>query len=307
MQSEPKKSLIDSLSDSQFIRYSRQIMLPEVDEAGQIKLLNAKVLVIGMGGLGQQLVQMLAAAGVGTVLFIDFDKVELSNLPRQLLYDAADIGQYKANAALSKLKPAYPDVNFIAINGYFTGNEMNERDKSHVDNQDVIQYSFDSQKLKSLLGAMPDIVFDCSDNLVTRHQVNQLCVKHSLVLVSAAVANFNGQLFSYDPKSRASACYHCLYPKDTQIEQSCSQSGVLGPAVAAVTSMQAMMGLNILLSNRPQGGVLHKFDGKSLTWERYGLSQDPSCPVCNSHISDSVDISNNVLRCQTLYGSRLSD
>lgn len=273
------------LTDRQFIRYSRQIMLSEVDEAGQINLLNAKVFVVGMGGLGQQLVQLLAAAGVGTVLFMDFDKVELSNLPRQLLYDAHDIGKYKVNAALSKLETAYPDSHFIAVNDHFDERYFNTGHGAH--------------KLEVLLGAMPDLVFDCTDNFITRHKVNALCVQHSLVLISAAVANFNGQLFSYTPKSNISknsaadtensapACYHCLYPKDTKIEQSCSQSGVLGPAVAAVASMQAMMGLNVLLSNSPQGGVLHKFNAKKLSWIRYGLSQDPSCPVCASRIDDS--------------------
>jgi sulfur carrier protein ThiS adenylyltransferase len=292
-----KQSLITHLSDSQFIRYSRQIMLPEVGDTGQINLLNAKVLVVGMGGLGQQVVQMLAAAGVGTVQFIDFDKVELSNLPRQLLYDAADIGQYKTDAALSKLKAAYPDVNFIAINGYFAGNERAKRDKSLP--------NLDSEQLKRQLAEMPDIVFDCTDNLATRHQINALCVRHSWVLVSATIANFNGQLFSYVPNTRTSACYHCLYPTDTQIEQSCSQSGVLGPAVATVASMQVMMGLNILLSNGSQGGVLHKFDGKRLTWERYGLSQDPSCTVCSTIASNNLDASKSALLFQSRDGQAL--
>jgi sulfur carrier protein ThiS adenylyltransferase len=267
------KTATRELTDRQFIRYSRQIMLPEVDEAGQINLLNAKVFVVGMGGLGQQLVQLLAAAGVGTVLFMDFDKVELSNLPRQLLYDAQDIGKYKVNAALSKLETAYPDSHFIAVNDHFDERYFNTGHGAH--------------KLDVLLGAMPDLVFDCTDNFITRHKVNALCVQHSLVLISAAVANFNGQLFSYDPKSSAPACYHCLYPKDTQIEQSCSHTGVLGPAVATLAAMQAMMGLNVLLSHSPQGGILHKFDAKKLSWSRYGLSQDPSCPVCASRIDDS--------------------
>jgi sulfur carrier protein ThiS adenylyltransferase len=279
------KTATRELTDRQFIRYSRQIMLSEVDEAGQINLLNAKVFVVGMGGLGQQLVQLLAAAGVGTVLFMDFDKVELSNLPRQLLYDAQDIGKYKVNAALSQLETAYPDSHFIAVNDHFDERYFNTGHGAH--------------KLEVLLGAMPDLVFDCTDNFITRHKVNALCVQHSLVLISAAVANFNGQLFSYTPKSNipknsaadtensAPACYHCLYPKDTEIDQSCSHTGVLGPAVAAVASMQAMMGLNVLLSNSPQGGVLHKFDAKKLSWSRYGLSQDPSCPVCASRIDDS--------------------
>ncbi|ABE55056.1 UBA/THIF-type NAD/FAD binding fold [Shewanella denitrificans OS217] len=291
------KTATRELTDRQFIRYSRQIMLSEVDEAGQINLLNAKVFVVGMGGLGQQLVQLLAAAGVGTVLFMDFDKVELSNLPRQLLYDAHDIGKYKVNAALSKLETAYPDSHFIAVNDYFDECFFNT---GHGGN-----------KLEVLLGAMPDLVFDCTDNFIARHKINDLCVHHSLVLISAAVANFNGQLFSYIPKpnipkksssnpsvnksaanfrdteNSAPACYHCLYPRDTQIEQSCSHTGVLGPAVATLAAMQAMMGLNVLLSNSPQGGVLHKFDAKKLSWSRYGLSQDPSCPVCASRIDDN--------------------
>lgn len=257
--------LSNSLSNKDFIRYSRQILLPEVGEEGQEIWLNTKVLVIGMGGLGHQVVQLLAAAGVGHISFVDHDKVELSNLPRQLLYDANDLGQLKAQVAHKKLQRAYPDVCFSSHTVYF-----------------------DASSQKLLLASTPELIFDCTDNLASRHQINALCVKQGLPLVSAAIAHFNGQLFAYDPHDINAGCYQCLYPIGTDISQSCSQSGVLGAAVSTMASMQALMGLNLLLcrAKKPAetslSGRLHRFDGRSLSWSEYRLIKDPLCPLCSS-------------------------
>lgn len=259
------------LSDTEFIRFSRQILLPQVGERGQLGLLNAKVLIIGMGGLGNQLAQLLAAAGIGHISFVDHDKVELSNLPRQLLFDGKDIGQRKVDVAKNKLLRAYPDVRFTSHDFYF-----------------------DRESQPVVLRIRPDIVFDCTDNFTSRQVVNALCVEQGLPLVSAAIAHFNGQLMAYLPDVQHCACYQCLYPANTHIGQSCSQSGVLGASVATVASMQALLGINLLTSmaNENQdtsyGGILHRFDGKTLSWSQYRLVKDPQCPVCGPQLTSDT-------------------
>ncbi|WP_442800748.1 HesA/MoeB/ThiF family protein [Shewanella sp. AS16] len=251
-----------SLSDRDFMRYSRQLLLPEVSESGQQRLFAAHIAIIGLGGLGQLAAQYLAAAGVGRLTLIDGDRIELSNLPRQLLYCEADLGLFKAEVAANKLQAAH---GCLAL-------------RHHC-------LAFDADNAGHLLAplvAEPHaLVLDCTDNFLTRQRVNQACIERRLSLVSASVAHFQGQLFCLDGRSlAASGCYHCLFPADTRLSQSCSTSGVLGPAVGVMASMQALQALNLLLDIN-DGGYLHRFDAKSLHWQHAKLTRDPDCPVCS--------------------------
>ncbi|NRD73921.1 HesA/MoeB/ThiF family protein [Shewanella sp. VB17] len=246
-----------SLNDDEFMRYSRQILLPEVGEFGQSALKRAKVLVVGVGGLGQLAAQYLAAAGVGSLTLMDDDSVEVSNLPRQLLFDDRDIGEYKSLCAKQKLMRRYPDCELHSIT----------RRLSLANASDNINNA--------------DIVLDCSDNLATRHSVNQMCVQLTTPLVTASVAHFSGFVFTIDlEQAPAAGCYHCLFPKETLVAQNCTTAGVLGPMVGTMASMQTLMAMNCLLGMGNACGKLLRFDGLTFSWRSATLSRDPQCHVC---------------------------
>lgn len=247
------------LDDKDFIRYSRQILLPEVSEQGQHLLGSAHLVVVGVGGLGQLAAQYLAAAGVGQLTLIDHDAVELSNLPRQLLFSEADIGHNKAQIAQAKLTSSYPACHTQSLRG-----ELTEKNAD--------QWLTRGQ-----------LVLDCTDNFNTRHTINRACIKHSIPLVSGSVAHFQGQLLTVDQqKMPAGGCYHCLFPQQLKVSQSCSTVGVLGPTVGIIASMQALIAIHLLLDIQPPTGRFLRFDGKTLRWHEAKLRRDPSCPVCQS-------------------------
>lgn len=245
------------MNDLDFIRYSRQILLDEVGESGQTSLLSRHVIVIGVGGLGSLVSQQLAAAGVGRLTLVDHDSVELSNLPRQLLFNDSDIGKYKAMTARDKLAVAYRQCNIVSIT-----------DKFGQDNGASIV-------------KMADVVLDCTDNFISRQLVNRYCVEAQRPLVTASVAHFYGQIFTVDLKSAPeSGCYHCLFPDDSQVSETCRNVGVLGPMVGVMASMQALMAINHLLGIGQCSGKLMRFDGLNLKWREASLSKDPHCDVC---------------------------
>ncbi|ABV36624.1 UBA/ThiF-type NAD/FAD binding protein [Shewanella sediminis HAW-EB3] len=246
------------MNDLDFIRYSRQILLDEVGESGQASLLVRHVVVIGVGGLGSLVSQQLAAAGVGRLTLVDHDCVELSNLPRQLLFNESDIGKNKAITARDKLALAYSQCKIESVT-----------DKFGPDNG-------------ASLVKMADMVIDCTDNFISRQQVNRYCVEALRPLVTASVAHFHGQIFTVDTNSAPeSGCYHCLFPDDSQVSETCRNVGVLGPMVGVMASMQALMAINYLLGIVQCSGKLMRFDGLNLKWREASLSRDPLCHVCS--------------------------
>ena len=260
----------NTLNDKDFMRYSRQVLLPEVGEAGQLRLADAHVVIIGIGGLGQLAAQYLACAGVGELTLIDMDKVEVSNLPRQLLFSDADIGLNKALVAKERLK-------FLAPNCTITAYET----------------SFNIKQLYGVLQKKRQgkctLVLDCTDNFETRQLINRSCVEAYLPLVSASIAAFSGQLFAVDQMQFSSGgCYHCIFPAHTRVSQSCSTQGVLGPSVGVMASMQSLVAMQLLLGMDSRcDGALHpllghfwRFDAKSLSWISAKLTRDPYCDVC---------------------------
>ena len=257
------------VSDQEFLRYSAQIMLPEVGESGQLKLKNAKVLIVGMGGLGCPVSAYLAAAGVGNLVLMDDDKVELSNLQRQTIYQQHQLKQAKVSAAATALKQQNPFIRIDALAQRFINNA-------------------DCHKLV----AAADIVIDCTDNMPTRQLINRICVAEKTALIVGAGIGFDGQLISFDANQADSACYHCLYPfseDESEGQQNCASLGVLGPVVAGIGSLQALealkyiVGLELASFNR-----LIRFDAMSLRSQHLLIAKNPECHVCAQH-KDKTD------------------
>lgn len=252
------------LTDREYLLYSRTMLLNDIGEAGQLAILNSRVVIIGMGGLGQLVAQYLAASGVKHLILVDHDNVELSNLPRQLLYVSTDIGKNKASVAKRTLSRVHSDIHICAITEPFT-------DHSHPQLAQLITHN--------------TVVFDCTDNIPSRHSINAFCVNKRLTLVSAAISAYQGQLFCLDFANQVDGvnhqgCYQCLYPLDTDLAQTCSQQGVFGPAVGVMASMQALFGLQHICRTFDNYGILLRFDALSVHWYRAKMSRDPLCNVC---------------------------
>lgn len=245
------------MNDEQLLRYSRQIMLPQVDIAGQESLLSARVLIIGLGGLGCPAAMYLAASGVGTLVLADFDTVEVSNLQRQIAHTEHTLGELKVDSAAHMLR---------AIN-------------SAVDIETLAQALTDDALLEQV--ARADAVLDCSDNFTTRMAVNKACVQSKTPLVSGAAIRLEGQLAVFDSRSSDSPCYACLYDIDGDENLTCSESGVLAPLVGIIGSMQALETVKLLADfKRASRGKLLLLDAESLQWRQLNLPKDPACKVC---------------------------
>ena len=245
------------MDDDQLLRYSRQIMLPQVDVAGQETLLASRALIIGAGGLGSPAAMYLAAAGIGHIAIADPDAVEISNLQRQLLHSGNDLGRAKAVSAQDTLNAINPDVRVTAIEAHLTGEPLAE--EVHL----------------------ADIVLDCSDNFATRFAVNAACVRHRTPLVSGAAVRMEGQLAVFLPGTADSPCYACLYHQGEDEDQTCSGNGVLSPVVGVIGSLQALEAIKVLLSlGDSLCGRLVLFDGLTHDWRTLSLKRDPDCQVC---------------------------
>ena len=238
-------------------RYSRQEILPEVGAHGQRQLASARVAIIGLGGLGCAAAPYLAGAGIGELVLVDGDRVELSNLARQTLHGEADVGRHKADSAAAAL---------AALNSEITL-------RAHRQRAD--------DALLAQLAADCDLLLDCSDNFPTRQAVNRACVAQGCALVSGAAIRWEGQLFVAHPGRGNSPCYACLYGHDEGGTESCEQAGIAGPLVGAIGSLQALAALRLLLG-RGQAGWLWRFDAADGNWRKWSVPRDPDCPVCAS-------------------------
>ncbi|MCB1759024.1 MAG: molybdopterin-synthase adenylyltransferase MoeB [Gammaproteobacteria bacterium] len=246
------------MTDDQLLRYSRQILLPAIGIEGQERLLASRVLIIGLGGLGSPAAMYLAAAGIGELVLVDFDRVDLSNLQRQIIHDSNSLGRAKVDSAKEAIARLNPDCKVICIDQALQGEAL----QAEV--------------------ASADLVIDGSDNFATRFAVNDACVAHAIPLVSGAAIRTEGQIsvFSGQP---GDPCYRCLYGKSGELDESCSQSGVLAPLVGIIGSMQAMEAIKVLThSGTPLVGRLMLLDGLHMEWRTIKLNADPDCPVCSN-------------------------
>jgi molybdopterin/thiamine biosynthesis adenylyltransferase len=245
------------MNDEQLLRYNRQIMLPQIDVEGQQKLLDAHVLIIGMGGLGSPAAIYLTAAGIGALTLVDFDSVELTNLQRQIVHHNDDIGIPKVDSAKRNLLSINPDVQITTID-----------------------IKPDKQTLEKLV-QQADVVLDASDNYETRFAINAACVAHRVPLVSGAAIRFEGQISVFDKRRQDSPCYNCLYPVSDDEEQTCSENGILAPVVGIIGSMQALEAIKVICAvGETLVGRLLVFDALSMNWRSMQLKPDPACPVC---------------------------
>lgn len=242
------------MEDQQLLRYSRQIMLPGVDVAGQQKLLDSRVLIIGAGGLGSPLAMYLATAGVGQLVLVDFDAVDLSNLQRQILHGSHDLGRPKVESARDTLAVLNPEVAVTTINAKLEGEE--------------------------LLGEVEraDVVVDASDNFATRFAVNDACVAARKPLVSGAAIRMEGQVSVFHNERPDSPCYRCLYRDEGELAQTCTENGVLAPVVGIIGTIQATEVLKVLLGiGDTLDGRLLLLDALSMEWRSMRLRKDPAC------------------------------
>ena len=239
-------------------RYSRQIKLPQIGELGQQKILDSKVLIIGMGGLGSPAAMYLAAAGIGQLIISDFDVVEESNLQRQLIHQTKNVGDLKAHSAQQTIQEINPECTV----------EMIDRE---LDEEELESYIYKA-----------DIVLDCSDNFPTRFAVNRFCVQTKTPLVSAAAIRLEGQILSYIPDVEG-PCYQCLYSGEYENAQTCEVEGVLGPVVGVIGTLQALQTLLILTGHTAEiAGKLLLFDGLNMQWQQVQIPKNPSCPICST-------------------------
>jgi len=246
------------MNDDQLLRYSRQIMLPTVGFEGQERLLAARVLVVGLGGLGSPVAMYLAAAGVGTLLVADFDAVDLSNLQRQILHSSERIGMTKVDSAVKGLNAINPEIR---IEGY--------------------KGSINEDTLPGLLNGL-DAVVDGCDNFATRFAVNEACFKAGVPLVSGAAIRNEGQVAVFSGKP-GGPCYQCLYPRDGSVDETCSANGVLAPVVGIIGSIQATETLKVLTgAGEPLFGRLLLMDAMTMEFRSVRLPSDPHCPVCGN-------------------------
>ena len=246
------------MNDELLLRYSRQILLPEVDIAGQERLQAAKALIIGMGGLGAPVTLYLAAAGVGQLTLVDFDKVDLTNLQRQVIHTTARIGELKVDSAAATAAALNPQVKLHTISERLQDEELLAAVQAH------------------------DVVIDCSDNFPTRFALNQASKTAGKPLVSGAVIRLEGQITTFDFRRQDAPCYRCLYNEEGGTEDTCSTNGILASVAGIIGSMQATEALKALLNLPTLNGRLLLLDAKYMQWREMRLRQDPHCPVCSA-------------------------
>ncbi len=246
------------MNDNQLLRYSRHILLPQIEYEGQEKLVKGHALVVGAGGLGSPAALYLAASGVGTLTICDFDVVDISNLQRQIIHTTQSVGINKAVSAQQTIFEINPDVCVQTIQAKSSESEF------------------------AALVAVADVVLDCSDNFATRYALNRLCVKHQKPLVSGAALGFEGQITVYDMRHNESPCYQCLFPdngEDTDLR--CATNGVFAPLVGMIGTAQAAEALKILMGiGESLQGRLLLLDALAMQWREIKLKKDPNCSVC---------------------------
>lgn len=245
------------LDDDDLLRYSRQIMLPELDVGGQEALLNARVLIVGMGGLGSPAAMYLAAAGVGTLVIADYDHVELSNLQRQIIHDGDAVGQAKVESAARTLRRLNPGVRVDTLADRLT--------REHL--------------TATVAGC--DAVLDATDNFAIRYALNDACWAAGTPLVSGAAIRWEGQVAVFDPRRAGAPCYRCLYREGSDEALNCAENGVIAPLVGIIGACQALETIKLLcgIGETLAGYVLY-FDARHMDWRKLRLSRDPDCPTC---------------------------
>ncbi|MDJ0739225.1 MAG: molybdopterin-synthase adenylyltransferase MoeB [Gammaproteobacteria bacterium] len=243
------------MSPEQLQRYARQVRLDTIGADGQQRLLNARVLIVGLGGLGSPAAMYLAAAGIGTLVLNDFDRVEPSNLQRQIAHREDHVGELKAQSARTTI---------VGLNA--------------ACRVEALDWQLDDDELLAQVRAA-DLVLDCTDNFATRFQLNRAAVHARRPLVIGAAIREEGQVMAV--LAGGGPCYQCLYPEALEHQETCAMEGVLAPLVGVIGSLQALLATQLLLGHGEDlRSVLSLFDGHSMSWQRVRVPRRPDCPVC---------------------------
>jgi len=246
------------MDDRQLLRYSRHILLPQIDLEGQRRLLAGRVLLIGAGGLGSPAAMYLAAAGIGQLTICDGDAVDLTNLQRQIVHREAGLGVNKALSAARALAELNPDCQVIPIERRVGADDL------------------------PALVTEADVVVDASDNFATRHALNRACVQARKPLVSGAAIRYAGQLAVFDFRAACAPCYHCLFPEDSEDAERCATMGVFAPLTGVIGAMQAGETIRLIAEGTsPLAGKLMLFDARAMEWNTIDAPINPACPVCS--------------------------
>ena len=248
------------MRDEQLLRYSRHLLLNEIGVEGQERILAARALVIGAGGLGSPAALYLASAGIGHLILADGDTVDLTNLQRQILHTQQRVGELKALSGRTALAEVNPEVQVEAITRRLVGDDL------------------------EAAVASADVVLDCCDNFATRHAVNRACVRLRKPLVSGAAIRFDGQVAVFDSRQADAPCYHCLFPEGQEVEEvRCAVMGVFAPLTGIIGTVQAAEALKLLIGcGTSLAGRLLLLDGLGMEWREIRLPRDPGCAVCGA-------------------------
>jgi molybdopterin/thiamine biosynthesis adenylyltransferase len=246
------------MNDAQLLRYSRHILLDDIGIDGQARLLGSHALIIGAGGLGSPAALYLGSAGVGRITVVDHDRVEATNLQRQVAHTMGRIGHFKALSIAEAIAQINPDVQVTAVTQRANDELLN----------DLVQHA--------------DVVLDCTDNFQTRHAINRACVQHAKPLVSGAALQLDGQVSVFDARQPSAPCYACLFPEaEAPEETNCATMGVFAPLVGIIGSMQAAEALKLLCGfGESLTGRLLMLDARHMSWTEMGARQQPDCKVC---------------------------
>ncbi len=248
------------MDDASLLRYSRHILLDDIGVEGQQRIQTGRVLIIGAGGLGCPAALYLAGAGVGHIMVIDPDVVDLTNLQRQIAHSTARIGEAKVASLRSAMAALNPGIRI-----------------------ETLAARADEAVLEAQV-PRADVVLDCTDNFRTRHAVNAACVRHGRPLVSGAAIRFDAQVTVFDPRSAHSPCYACVFPADDEFEETrCATLGVFAPLVGIVGATQAAEALKLLAgTGESLAGRLLMLDARRMEWTTLRARRQPACPVCAS-------------------------
>lgn len=246
------------MNDQQLLRYSRHILLDDIDIAGQERLLAGHVVVIGSGGLGSSAALYLASAGVGKITLVDDDTVDLTNLQRQIMHTTQRVGMLKVESGREALTQINPDIEVVTVAERVSAAQL------------------------AALVQSASVVLDCSDNFATRHAVNHACVRHRVPLVSGAAIRFDGQISVFDTRRDNAPCYACLFPPDQQFDEvQCSTMGVFSPLVGIIGTMQAAEALKLIAEvGEPLIGRLQILDARRMEWTTIQFQRNNTCLVC---------------------------
>lgn len=250
-----------TMHDADLLRYSRHILLNDIGITGQQAILDARVLIIGAGGLGSPIALYLAASGVGHITIADNDNVDDSNLQRQIIHDDAAVGKNKAISAVVSIQRLNPRVIATSVCERLSGALLEHHVAAH------------------------DIIVDASDNFATRHAINRACIVHRKPLVSGAAVRFDGQVSVFDMRSPDSPCYHCLYPENSDADEvRCAENGVFSPLVGIIGATQAAETLKLICgAGKTLNGRLLLLDALAMEWRSIRLTRDMECEVCGQY------------------------